>query len=78
MDSEPGRAGIDPNFLLIERFPDDNIKTANLWTKNLIVKSIVYKIHSKTSFPKTEKNLYGTRVIPLLTIFHLIYVFIFK
>ena len=28
LDSEPGRAGIDPNFLLIDRFPEDNIKTA--------------------------------------------------
>ena len=27
LDSEPGRAGIDPNFLLIDRFPSDNIKT---------------------------------------------------
>ena len=27
LDSEPGRAGIDPNFLLIDRFPEDNIKT---------------------------------------------------
>lgn len=28
LDSEPGRAGIDPNFLLIDRFPEDNIKKA--------------------------------------------------
>jgi len=28
LDSEPGRAGIDPNFLLIDRFLTDNIKTA--------------------------------------------------
>jgi aminopeptidase N len=28
LNSEPGRAGIDPNFLLIDRFPEDNIKTA--------------------------------------------------
>jgi len=27
LDSEPGRAGIDPNFLLIDRFPGDNIKS---------------------------------------------------
>jgi ABC-type transport system involved in multi-copper enzyme maturation permease subunit len=27
LDTEPGRAGIDPNFLLIDRFPEDNIKT---------------------------------------------------
>jgi hypothetical protein len=27
LDSEPGRAGIDPNFLLIDRFPEDNIKS---------------------------------------------------
>jgi hypothetical protein len=29
LESEPGRAGIDPNFLLIDRFPEDNIKKAN-------------------------------------------------
>jgi len=28
LDEEPGRAGIDPNFLLIDRFPGDNIKKA--------------------------------------------------
>ena len=28
LDEEPGRAGIDPNFLLIDRFPEDNIKSA--------------------------------------------------
>jgi hypothetical protein len=27
LDAEPGRAGIDPNFLLIDRFPEDNIKS---------------------------------------------------
>ncbi len=33
LDSEPGRAGIDPNFLLIDRFPEDNIKTAKSLNK---------------------------------------------
>jgi hypothetical protein len=27
LDTEPGRAGIDPNFLLIDRFPEDNLKS---------------------------------------------------
>ena len=33
LDAEPGRAGIDPNFLLIDRFPGDNIKTATALDK---------------------------------------------
>jgi hypothetical protein len=28
LDAEPVKAGIDPNFLLIDRFPEDNIKNA--------------------------------------------------
>ncbi len=38
LDSEPGRAGIDPNFLLIDRFPGDNIKTATSLDKELDIK----------------------------------------
>ena len=26
VDKEPVEAGIDPNYLLIDRFPDDNVK----------------------------------------------------
>jgi hypothetical protein len=38
LDSEPGRAGIDPNFLLIDRFPEDNIKTAKSLDQEFDVK----------------------------------------
>jgi hypothetical protein len=38
LDSEPGRAGIDPNFLLIDRFPGDNLKTTTSLDKEFDLK----------------------------------------